>query len=151
MWRTDGRRTNEQKNRLCPPPTPLASRHYNNLHLTVWWGMTEFKRQDLDHLAAFRGSCYDFITEKAYMAYSSLRSINGIDTDRGRTTILSNNLCSMVKYRIIAEKVQTRRSFKTFIQDRSISMMSWWARWRLKLPGSPLFTQPFIQGRSTKA
>ena len=76
------------------------------------------KRQDLDHLAAFRGACYQFLSQqKSYMASPSLRPIHDIDTDGGRTTILSNNLCSMVEYLIIAEKGQTRRSFN----DRSVA------------------------------
>ena len=29
-------------------------------------------------------------------------------------------------------------------------MTSWWARWRLKSPGSPLFTQPCIQAQIKK-
>ena len=29
----------------------------------------------------------------------------------------------------------------------SIPMTSWWARWRLKSPALPLFTQPFTQAQ----
>ena len=31
-----------------------------------------------------------------------------------------------------------------------ITVTSWWGRWRLKSPASPLFTPPFIQWRSKK-
>ena len=30
---------------------------------------------------------------------------------------------------------------------QSITVTSWWVRWRLKSPASPLFTQPFIQAQ----
>ena len=32
----------------------------------------------------------------------------------------------------------------------SITMTSWWVRWRLKSPASRLFTQPFIQGTNKR-
>ena len=35
-------------------------------------------------------------------------------------------------------------------EENTISMTSYWTRWRLKSPASPLFNQPFIRRRSTK-
>ena len=55
----------------------------------------------------------NFITEKSYMVYHCMRPIHGIDTDGGRTAIMSDNVCSMVEYRITVRKVQTGRSLKT--------------------------------------
>ena len=38
---------------------------------------------------------------------------------------------------------------RTSVRSRhwNITMTSWWGRWRLKSPASPLFTQPFIKAQ----
>ena len=33
------------------------------------------------------------------------------------------------------------------MQQRNITVTSWWARWRLKLPASRLFAKPFVQAQ----
>ena len=44
-----------------------------------------------------------------------------------------------------------RFRFASYLNQTPITLTSWWARWRLKSPASPLFNQPIIQAQITES
>ena len=58
-------------------------------------------------------------------------------------------------FRLRCTEIQCEVLFLLLVEVNSsmplkITMTSWWARWRLKSPASPLFTQPFIRAQTKK-
>ena len=64
------------------------------------------------------------------------------------------NKSIFVIIRVVDDDYENRRRVGHHLHNmrdvRVITMTSWWARWRLKSPASPLFTQQFIRAQIKK-
>ena len=72
-----------------------------------------------------------------------------ISSDKGcfswvHATYKKNNTCMQGA---IAWHNRVKANYSGYIRTMNITLVSYWAEWRLKSPASPLFTQPFIQAQ----